>query len=520
MRDSKKLNTLQNSRIMMANGTESIDLITFRIIISFCILVIGFALAKIAEKIVLFFLRKRFKVRLKKPMAAKIIYYGTIMLFIIFALGILQIDVSRDFFLEFYRFVPSIISIVLLFITATMIIRLIFFIIDSFIKKSGLYSLIEDYGKAQIMKILIVIFKAVLYIISALIILNIAGINIKGATALLGYVSYTIMVMLLLFLFFSMKDIIKNMLTGYYIKYANMVRIGEYIKIRSESKKSLKISRFTSLGIIAESEDKLLHFIPFSRVVDEGITYKRVKTDISTLDDIRKYFVAQHPSYCGPASAAMILRIFGYKISQDKIGRMAKTIVPGEGSFGGTKPDILIDVVKKLTKGKVIGAWIDSDNISDFKGEIKMWLNNDALIIIDYKKSYLFPSAKKAHYSVCMGINGDELLIVDPSMHTGGVYYVDYKRVRAGMETYSELIGGKRGYIVLAADGTPAFQTLQESLPAYKTRNKKTKSLYKQAFEYYKRVAGIEDIMPRKVRDFLNKANKDEKVARIWDSKK
>ena len=155
----------------------------------------------------------------------------------------------------------------------------------------------------------------------------------------------------------------------------------------------------------------------------------------------------------------MILKIFGYNETQSKIGDLSDTKV---GS--GTHPNTLIKVVQKVTNNKVKGSWVDVGHITDLKDEIRLWLSEGGLIIVDYKKKLLFPEAKSAHYSVCVAVEGDELVILDPSGKKGGVYLADAEKVYRGMDTYSELIKGKRGYIVYAPEGTTAFHRIEEGL--------------------------------------------------------
>ena len=138
------------------------------------------------------------------------------------------------------------------------------------------------------------------------------------------------------------------------------------------------------------------------------------------------------------------------------------------------------------------------------------------------KKSYLFPEATKAHYSVCLSVSGDELLIMDPNPELGGVYYVDCKRVYAGMDTYSELIGGKRGYIVMAHNGTPAFERIKEGIIYTDKRSymKLKQNIRKKVDKLFETVSIIEDVMPKQVREFIDKTNKAEKVSRVWNPDK
>ncbi|MBU1200931.1 MAG: C39 family peptidase [Nanoarchaeota archaeon] len=499
-------------------GTR-IDPVTFRIIIAFILLLFGFALAKILDKTITYFFRRKFKTTLKKPFIAKLFFYGTIIIFIIFALAVLQANLTSEFFIALYSYTPNIISFVLMLILLGLFVRFISFIVTNFISKSGLSTLIEDSGKEEFLEFIISVFRLILYFFGFVLILNLAGIDAGWLISILSYVLYPLLILFLLLLLFGFKDLFANVVVGHYFRYSQLVRKGEYLRINNES---VKINSLTPLGVVVEFKDKFQQLIPYKKILDEGLCFKQIKIELSTLEKIKKAFIAQHPSYCGPASVSMILKIFGFDISQEEIGREAKTIVPKTGEPGGSKPADLIKVVKKLTNDKVVGVWIDADKIVDLKNELKSWLHGEALIIVDYKKSYLFPSAAKAHYSVCISVEGDELLILDPSRKTGGVYYASHKRVFSGMNTFSELIGGKRGFIVFALDGTPAHQRIKEGLiyADQSTYKKITREIQDIIDDVYKKMPSIENVMPKQVKFFMKKTAESEKVARMWKPKK
>ena len=209
----------------------------------------------------------------------------------------------------------------------------------------------------------------------------------------------------------------------------------------------------------------------------------------------------------------MNLKIFGYNEPQSKIGDLSNTKV---GT--GTHPDILIKVVKELTKDKVKGVWIDVGYITDLKDEIRLWLNEGALIIVDYKKSMLFPESKKAHYSVCVAVEGDELVILDPSGKKGGVYLADAEKVYRGMNTYSEFLKAKRGYIIFAPEGTTAYHRIEEGLiyadpNLYKDLSNKLKT---ELYKLTEKTELLETVLPLRVKNFIRKWREKDRIARLW----
>ena len=186
--------------MLLDNLRMNVDPITFKIIISFGLLVVGVTVAKVIEKVIVILFRRKFRVTLKRPLLAKIAFYGIVIFSIILALGVLQINLNMGTFFTLYAYIPKIISTILLFILISLFIQFIFFIITNFINKSGISHLIENYGKGNILEAGLSIFKIILYIIGILIILNIAGFNTKGTTSFLSYVTYPILLLFLLLL--------------------------------------------------------------------------------------------------------------------------------------------------------------------------------------------------------------------------------------------------------------------------------------------------------------------------------
>lgn len=136
------------------------------------------------------------------------------------------------------------------------------------------------------------------------------------------------------------------------------------------------------------------------------------------------------------------------------------------------------------------------------------------------RRSIFFPDAKYAHYSLVAGVRGDELLIVDPSQQSGGVYFSDYRDILIGMDTHSELIQGKRGYIVLAPYGSEAFDRIHKGV-IYLDENMYDK-VTKQMGLYIARMSNlsaITDTMPSFLRKYLTGFNKEEQVSRVWRPK-
>jgi hypothetical protein len=212
----------------------------------------------------------------------------------------------------------------------------------------------------------------------------------------------------------------------------------------------------TSISTILRKPTGYNLFIPNHKVLDSRIYVKRARHDISKLEELRARFTAQDRSYCGPASATMMLSFFGFEVTQQKMGKYAGTKVPG-----GTGPRKLVEGVKKASNNAVRGALVEYDKISDLKEEVRAWISEGALIILWFHKPVVFPHVpSRGHYVLCVGVEGDELIIMDPSRETAGVYLVDYRLLQEGMMGMDK----KRGYLVFAKKGSSAYWRISENI--------------------------------------------------------
>ena len=501
-----------------------LDETTYKIAISSIILIVGFIISKLGEKTITSIWRKKYKANLERVQLAHVYGLAINIISIIIALSFLKINIKETTIFEIYAYIPFILSIILLGVLIVLVVKVISYFLDKFISTSGIKSLIREYGQEQAFSNILHLLRYTLYIIFSLIALTSLGIDISSTVLFLKGILYPLLIFALILLFVGMKPFIENYFAGLYLKNMNFLRIGEQVKIKEEA---CTIEALKTEGLILKSRDSFSVFVPYKKLYNEQLKYREIIYDLATLEKIKNHFLAQNPSYCGPASASIVLKIFGYDITQEEFGRMAKTIVPPQKRLdgatipGGTHPKDLISTVERITENKVKGAWVSIDKINDLKIELKTWLDNKALIIIDYKKSFLFPEAKKAHYSVCFSVRGDELVILDPSQKKGGVYFADIKKVYLGMNTYSELLKEKRGYIVLAPKGTTAYHRLEKGL-IYSDPdlyNNLSNSLTKDLNSLISHASKLEEILPKSIKKTIEDHKRKEKVTRVWRPK-
>ncbi len=501
-----------------------LDQTTYKIAFCFIILIAGFTASKLGEKLITSLWRKKYKANLERVQLARIYGLAISILSIIIALSFLKINIKETTIFEIYAYIPYLLSIILLSVLIILAVKVIFYFIGQFIATSGIKSIIKEYEHEQALSNLLLAIRYTLYLVFSLLALTSLGIDISSTVLFFKSIIYPILIFTLILLLIGLKPFIENCFAGLYLKNMNFLRVGEQVRIKEDT---CTIEALKTEGLILKSRHGFSVFVPYKKLYNEQLQYKEIIYDLATLEKIKNHFLAQNPSYCGPASASIVLKIFGYDITQEELGRMAKTIVPPQKRLdntivpGGTRPRDIINTVERITENKVKGAWISIDKINDLKLELKTWLDNKALIIIDYKKSYLFPEAKKAHYSVCFSVRGDELVILDPSQKKGGVYFADIKKVYLGMNTYSELLKEKRGYIVLAPKGTTAYHRLEKGL-IYSDPglyNNLSNSLTKDLNSLINHASRLEEILPKSIKKTIEDHKRKEKVTRVWRPK-
>jgi len=487
--------------------------VIMRVIGSFLIILVGFLLSRIGSALLMRMYRNRKTGLLDEPASAKIYTYAIMTTSIVLALIALRFDIYTIFVYTIYSNLPIVISAVLLIILTILVVQFVFFSLHQFLKRSGLMTVVQDYGREGLLTVSLAVLKGIVYIILILVSLNLLGIDISKIVKTLGWVLLPLLIMILGLLFVGLKNFVENVAYGFYIKSTHLVRVGEIIKIRNMEGTIRSISY---QGTLLHTKNGYSIFILHRQLFKNFVYFKKVEPILDTLEKIKDHYISQQRSFCGPASASVVLKIFGIDVPQEKIGKMAKTEV-GKG----THPRTLIQVVQKITERKVIGIWVDIDKIYNLRREIKTWLYDGGFPILDFKKSALFPDSTTAHYSVCLGVQGDDLLILDPNEKKGGIYYSDYRTVHKGMDTHSELIGGKRGFLVLAPKGTTAHYRIENGL-AYSDVDlygKLNNSLRAKLKKMAAKSSVIESVLPQNVQKMIKDYRKTDKVSRLWQPK-
>jgi len=494
----------------------SINPTTTKLLVSFAIIFLGYILAKFGSQLIFAIARRKDVVNIRYVQIVKLFRYLVLIATVLIALVYLQINFIKDFapismFVEnTYNLLPDMLIVILLMVLAIAVVNLITFGLSRVFEVSGITDFMLEQRKEHFVNGILIFVRIALYLFTALFLLNLFGINVSKITNAINWLFYGFAALFFLYTFFGTRAIVENFISGIYIKMSGSFKLGQKVRINGIDG---SIKSISNQGISIKSDSGYVTFVPNREFAKTEVSFKNIETDLDTLEKIKGYYVEQKPSYCGPACASMVLRIFGHNEPQSRIGEMSRTEV---GS--GTKPEVLISVVQELTKDKIKGSWISVENIISLKDEIRLWLNQGGLIIVDYKKSFLFPESNKAHYAVCVAVEGDELVVLDPSGKKGGVYLADTEKIYRGMDTYSEFLKSKRGYIVFAPEGTTAFYRIEEGLiyadpSLYKDLSNKLKS---ELYKLTEKAELLETVLPLRVKNFIKKWREKDKIARLW----
>jgi hypothetical protein len=430
-----------------------------------------------------------------------------------FALLYLNTGLTAELTQKLTSSLPNVISVILIGVLGFIGVNLLTKVGRMFVNQFGTRNFFQEVGLSEsAVKLLSVLLKGFLYLIVIQVVLEQFGIGNTFINKAITASAYAGVFLIAGLLFWGFKDLFRNLAAGFYLKSSRLVRPGEKVYLEDESGEIRGVDLFSTQ---VETDSGYTMMTQNSKVMDADLKFKRTQSDIETLEDVKKYFIAQDPSFCGPASAEMALSIFGYRYTQDEIGTLS-----GAEEGKGVPPedvDRLTGAVEDLTDGEVKAAYVEYENITDLADEFKVWFNDGALIIPHFAKPVLFPQADTGHYSLCVGVEGDELLIVDPSSHTvsGGVYYADSSEM---LEAMGEWEGSSRGYIVLAPEDTTAYWRISKDLiyadeSFYDSINK---NMELQLRRILRQGRILKNVLPEQLEDFLEQWKKEEKVGRVW----
>ncbi len=471
------------------------------------VILLGLFTAKIAGRLFKAVLKKYKSSYYTVDSVSKSIELFVFVASLIIALSFLQVSVASVLVSKVMAFLPSVVIFFLVFVLGYILVTLI---VDAFrflFTKFGSDAYLEEFGiSKQIVSSFFFILKGFLLLIILMLSFSAVGVDIGLFGSFFNTLITGLIVLIVAFVFFGFKQIFENFFASVYIE-RNLIKPGQQIKLDNEAGEVIGVDIH---GVMLRLASGYNLVVPNKEFLKKEFFVKRARSDMSKLEAIRKKFVPQLNYYCGPASASMMLSFFGYNFSQEKIGGLAGTTKPG-----GTKPLNLIKSVEDLTNKIVKGQIIRYHQIYNLKDEIKSWIADGAMLLMWYKKPVLFPSKKSrsGHFVLCVGIEGEEIIIMDPSPQTAGVYMVDYRLLEEAMSETDK----KRGYLVFAKKGTPAFWRIQEGLIYANVASYKnlSKSFERYVHKLIRRKSVLNDILSEFVFNEISK-DPETKIKKIW----
>jgi hypothetical protein len=241
---------------------------------------------------------------------------------------------------------------------------------------------------------------------------------------------------------------------------------------------------------------------PNNEIVNSDLRFKRTKNDVETLEEINNYFVATDSRSAAPAAVEMALDIFGKRVPQEEVAdRLENPSDPGQ----------IVQAIEDATGGSVRAEFVESEKVTGLGDELKAWFNDGALAAPVFDKSRVFPEEPGADYVLALGVENDEVLVMDPGTETAGVYFVDEKELLESMAK-------SHGYIVIAPEGTNARWRIENGL-VYSDKSsyeELSKTLEARLTKILRQGRILGDVMPIPVQDYIEDWRSDRYVSRLW----
>ncbi|MBU0635708.1 C39 family peptidase [Candidatus Micrarchaeota archaeon] len=421
---------------------------------------------------------------------------------LILVLRVFNINVGDIVFEKLLAVVPNLIIFLLIMLIGYIAIAIAIKLLEGFVKKVLLQDRFEEFG---INKSLFSSIFMILQLFLVLVLLNAALLYSGFSLSFIDVIVNTIIVVFIVGLFgviiFAFHKHWSNLLLAPVVRKKG-IKPGTIIKIDNFVG---EVASVTEKGVHIHLDDGFDFFIPNQEVIGKKVGIQRVHTNLSSFENLLTNFVAQKKSYCGPASASMILSFFGLEFSQEVIAQKAQTKVPG-----GNEPEEIIKAVHELTKGEVLSKLVPYTHVKNLRDELKNWLGEGALLMLWYKKPILFPDATTGHYVVGIGVNENDIIVLDPSSETGGVYTVNYNLMEGAMGKTDK----ERGYIIFAVKGSSAYWLLSKRI-TYTDANM-YKSLSKGAEKHLRRLWRKHALIKDIISEHVSSKIEEPKVTPIW----
>ena len=420
----------------------------------------------------------------------------------------LNTSITTKLLEEVQSYLPRLFTVILIGILGVIVIRIATQVAKNFLQTTGVRNYIRETGlSVNSIKLLVGSFKAFLYVLLLQVMVSQLDIGSTFISEIINASSWAVTFLVAGLLFYGFKDLFQNFAAGIYLKNSRIVRPGEEVKVDDESGEIRDVSLFSTT---VNTSSGYTVMAPNSEIMDSNLRFKRAKTDLDTLEEISSYFVAEKDNYSGAASLEMSLEVLGYRKSQDEIQEKIEEQEADEEDEELSEIDKIQETVSELTNYKLNSAWIESENVSDISDELKAWFNDDAMAIVRMDKDMASGDSEEIGYAIATGVEGDEVLLVDPSSE--GVYYIHKER----LEDALDIEGG--GYIVIAPEGTTSFWRIKNDLiySELKHYEELSKTLESRLRKIVRQGKILQNVTPEAMSEYLEKWRSEETSTLLW----
>lgn len=433
--------------------------------------------------------------------ALKYVSYALDAGIIILALLYLNTGINTGIIDSLISFVPQMMSAILVVILGFLAINITTKAGSDFMKTLGVNMYFKEIGLSQsALRLFAGIFKGFLYLLLLQISLTQLGIGSAFVDELVKASSWAAAFLTAGLLFYGFKDLFQNYAAGIYLKNSRVAKPGEEIDLEDEKAEIRNVSLF-STTMDTQSGKTMLS--PNKKLMESNISVKRTQSDLETLEDIKNYFVAEKPELAGPASLVMALEILGYRAEQEEVAE----------KLSDTTPEEISETVEELTDGDVKTGFVERDKITDIGSELKTWFNDGALVIAEVDKHMLFSSSEGTQHLLCVGVEGNEILVADPGARQGGVYYINKEKLFESIKSSEN-----PGYTVIAPNGTTAFWRLKNDL-VYADKSyydELSKTLESRLTRIMRQGRILKESMPSSLSSYMERWEREGDVTRLW----
>lgn len=389
---------------------------------------------------------------------------------------------------NFISFIPNLLTVGMAAILGAIGIKLFTKILKEFLRTLGAESYLGEMGlSGNTLDVGAGVLKVFLYMILLQAALEQLGIGEIFMTELVRASSWAIALLAAGLALYGFKDLFKNLSAGLYLKNSRRVRPGEEVRIGEETGEIGRISLFSTE---LETEEGFTVLKPNRRIMESEVRFKRTKNDLETLEEVKNYFVAQSTDSSRPAVFEMAMDILGYRTTQEEL------------SEDDERPE---EVVERKTNREVRICTVESGKISNLGDELKAWFNDGAVACLRFRRN------ERPHNVLVAGVEQEELLVIDPDVETGGVFFMDQGRITDMMED-------EDGYTVIAPKGTTSYWRIEKGL-IYSDRNyydELSKTLEARLNKIMRQGRLMKDVMPDPVRDYVEEWRSGRYATKLW----